>query len=116
MIDIKEYWKYTIEQNAEKMKSFFDESAYINWHNTNEHFTVDDFINANCQYPDNWFGEINRIEELNDLIITVTKVYNNDVSFHAVSFIRVKNDKIISIDEYWGADGEIPDWRINLNS
>ncbi len=108
---IKEYWKYTISQNADKMKDFFDKDAVINWHNTNERFTVDEYINVNCAYPDNWCEEVERIEELGELIITVTRVYNNNVSFHAVSFIKFKNDKIVSIDEYWGDDGVVPEWR-----
>ncbi len=114
-MNIKEYWQYTVSQNAEKMRAFFDENAYVNWHNTNEHFTKDEFIKVNCAYPNNWFGELERIEEFGDLIVTVTRVYHNDVSFHAVSFITIKNDKIIAIDEYWGDDGDIPDWRTKMN-
>ncbi len=112
---IKAYWKYTISQNAEKMKDFFDKNAVINWHNTNERFTVDEYIKVNCAYPDNWFGEVERIEEIGELIITVTRAYNNNVSFHAVSFIKIKNDKIICIDEYWGDDDNIPEWRSHMN-
>ncbi len=112
---IKEYWKYTISQNADKMKDFFDKDAVINWHNTNECFTVDEYINVNCAYPDNWYGEVERIEELGELIITVTRVYNNNMSFHAVSFIKLKNDKIVSIDEYWGDDGVVPEWRTEMS-
>ncbi len=112
---IKEYWNYTISQNAEKMREFFNEDAVINWHNTNEKFTVNEYIKLNCEYPDKWYGEVERIEEIGELIITVIRVYNNEVSFHAVSFIKIKNNKIICIDEYWGDDGSIPEWRIKMN-
>nr|SUY21531.1 Uncharacterised protein [Clostridioides difficile] len=41
--------------------------------------------------------------EFGNLVITVTHVYaiNKPLSFHVVSFISLKDDKIISIDEYW---------------
>lgn len=115
MMNINEYWKVALAQDANKMKDYFNENAYINWHNTNEHFTVDEFIRANCEYPDSWDGEVERIEEIGDLIITATHVYakNKPLSFHVVSFIKVTDDKIRSIDEYWGDDGMPPQWRLD---
>lgn len=114
-MNINEYWKVALAQDANKMKDYFNENAYINWHNTNEHFTVDEFIRANCEYPDSWDGEVERIEEIGDLIITATHVYakNKPLSFHVVSFIKVTDDKISSIDEYWGDDGMPPQWRLD---
>lgn len=113
-MDIQEYWKSCLYQNAEKMRTFFHKDAYINWHNTNEHFTVDEFIRVNCEYPGKWDGEILQIEYLKDMIITIVHVFSIDkkVSCHVVSFIKVFNDKIVSIDEYWGDDGMPPAWRI----
>lgn len=114
-MNINEYWKAALAQDANKMKDYFNENAYINWHNTNEHFTVDEFIRANCEYPDSWDGEVERIEEIGDVIITATHVYaiNKPLSFHVVSFIKVTDDKISSIDEYWGDDGLPPQWRLD---
>lgn len=45
----------------------------------------------------------------------MTHVYaiNKHVSFHVVSFISLKDDKIISIDEYWGEDDDVPQWRLD---
>ncbi len=111
---IREYWEYTISQNAEKMREFFDKEAVINWHNTNERFTVEEYIKVNCAYPDKWYGEVERIEELGELIITVARVHNNETSFRAVSFIKIKNDKIICVDEYWGEDRNVPKWRVDM--
>lgn len=119
MIDIESFWKAVLEQNAEALKGCFIENAYVNWHNTNEHFTAEEFIRANCEYPGEWAGEIQRKEVVGDLIITVTHVYScgrdSTLSFHVTSFIRVDDGKIASIDEYWGDDGEPPQWRINKN-
>lgn len=96
------------------MRTFFHDDAFVNWHNTNEHFTVEQFIKANCEYPGQWDGEIEYYIEKDDLTITVVHVFSLDkkLSFHVTSFIKVKEDKIISIDEYWGEDGIAPQWRL----
>lgn len=114
-MDIYRFWKDVLEQNADTIKDYFDKNAYINWHCTNEHFNVDEFIIANCEYPGNWDGEVERVEKINDLFITVTHVYPKDktLSFHVTSFIKVINDKIAAIDEYWADDGIAPNWRLN---
>ena len=113
-MNLKRYWKATLEQRAEEMSSYFHKDAYINWHNTNEHFTVSEFIKANCEYPGKWDGEIERIVEKENLIITVVHVFSIDKksSFHVTSFIQVRDEKIESIDEYWGDDGAPPEWRL----
>ena len=114
-MDIYKFWKDVLEQNADAIKDYFDENAYINWHCTNEHFNVNEFIIANCEYPGNWDGEVERIEKTNDLFITVTHVYPKDktLSFHVTSFIKVINDKIAAVDEYWADDGIAPKWRLD---
>ncbi|MEG0276845.1 MAG: nuclear transport factor 2 family protein [Coprobacillus sp.] len=114
-MNIQDFWKATLSQDANSMKEYFDSNAYIQWHNTNECFTVEEFIQANCEYPDKWDGVIERIEKINDLIITVTHVFavNKPLSFHVTSFIRIKVNKIVSIDEYWGDDGVAPQWRLD---
>ena len=112
-MDIRKYWSAVLRQDRESLAAFFHRDAWVNWHNTNEHFTVSEFVRANCDYPGVWDGEVERIVEQDNLVITVTYVYNTEqtVSCHVVSFLRTKEDKIQSIDEYWGDDGEPPEWR-----
>lgn len=114
-MNIYEFWNAVLNQDEDKIRGYFHENAYVNWHCTNEHFTVEEFIRANCEYPGEWDGEIERCEMLGDLIITATHVYPKDrsVSFHVVSFIRLEGDKIIAVDEYWGDDGNAPQWRLD---
>ena len=114
MINIKDFWNAVLKQNPERLRSFFSESAYINWHCTNERFIAEEYIRVNCEYPGTWDGTIERIEQIGDLIITAVNVYSTDKtdSFHVVSFIKLKDDKIISLDEYWGDDGKPPQWRL----
>ena len=114
-MDIYKFWQAVLVQDDKEIRKFFHKDAYINWHCTNEHFNVDEFIIANCEYPCDWDGTVERVETLDDLIITVTNVYPKDKSsfFHVVSFIKMKDDKIVSMDEYWADDGPAPQWRLD---
>lgn len=114
--DILKYWSATVYQSPLQMRGFFDENAKIVWHNTNEIFTVDRYIELNCKYPKKWDFEIHRKEIISDLIITAVKVFavDNGESHYVVSFIRLKNNKVISLDEYWGENSEIPQWRRDI--
>lgn len=116
-MDIKEFWKDVLAQDQEAIRRHFCDDAYVNWHCTNEHFTVEEFIKANCEYPGEWDGVIERIENARDIVITATHVYPKDKSrsFHVISFIRIKQDKIISADEYWSDDGDAPQWRQEMH-
>lgn len=116
-MEIQKFWSAVLRQDAAELAGFFAEDAWVNWHNTGEHFTAAEFIRANCDYPGQWEGDVERIMETGDQIITVTHVYPKDrsCSFHVVSFLRVKEDKIQSIDEYWGDDGEPPKWRQEMH-
>ena len=102
-MNIHNFWKAVLAQEAEKMRTYFKENAYVNWHCTNEHFSVEEYIRANCEYPGVWEGTIERIEAMGDLTIVVVRVFASDQesSFHVVS----------SLDEYWGDDGPAPLWR-----
>lgn len=113
-MDLNAYWGAALKQDADKLKCFFHKDAFVNWHNTNEHFTAEEFIRVNCEYPGAWDGKVERIEQIGDLFITVTHVYTPDqsCSFHVTSFIKTSEGKIISMDEYWSDDGLAPDWRL----
>jgi hypothetical protein len=114
---VREFWREVAAQNKETLPSYFSPDAIINWHNTDEQFSVDEYIIANCEYPGEWQGHVERIEVVsNDLVITVSRVFsaNNSFSCHAVSFFRFETDKIVQLDEYWGHDGPPPQWRLAM--
>jgi ketosteroid isomerase-like protein len=115
IMDINAFWNAVLQQDAKTMRTFFKDTAYINWHCTNEHFTVEEYIRANCEYPGEWDGIVERTEHIGNLIITVVNVFtvSRDLSFHVVSFMNIEDDKIISLDEYWGDDGLAPQWRLD---
>ncbi len=116
-MNIREFWKDVLEQNEEKLRGYFHDDAVIRGHCSNELFTLSEYIRANCEYPGEWGGEIERIEETADTIITVVKVYPRDKSdsFHVVSFLKMEDGLIYEMDEYWADDGEAPKWRREMN-
>lgn len=113
MIDVNAFWKDVLVQDREKLSAYFCEDARIRWYCTNEEFTLDEYIRANCDYPGDWDGTIERVVNTGQLIITVVKVYLKDASasFHVTSFAEVKDGKILGLDVYWADDGEAPQWR-----
>lgn len=115
-MNIRQFWRAVLAQDRDALREYFEEDAYVNWPCTNEHFTVEEYIQANCDYPGDWDGEIERIEQAENLIVTAVRVFPKDrsASFHVVSLIRVGNGKIRSMDEYWADDGDTPLWRQEL--
>jgi hypothetical protein len=111
-MDINQYWEDIAKQNELALRQYFVEEAIIRWHNTNEQFTLDEFICANCEYPGDWQGIVERSEQFENKIVTVTRIWSEECSFHVTSFFTLAEDKIIFLDEYWGEDGLAPDWRL----
>ena len=113
-MDIQAFFRAVVEQNADALRSCFCVGAEIRWHNTNELFTVEEYIQANCQYPGQWEGELERVEPLaSGSLATAAHVHAREggPSFHVASFIRLEAGKIAALDEYWGDDGPAPAWR-----
>ncbi len=115
-MNIEAFWRDVLSQNRERLMTYFAPDAVIRWHCSNEQFTVDEFIRVNCDYPGEWDGQIERMEALDEQIITVVRVYpqNHSASFHAVSFFKMKDDRIASLDEYWADDNDAPEWRKSM--
>lgn len=109
------FWADVVTQNANNLRTHFLPDAIINWHNTNESFSVEEYVRANCEYPGEWCGNVERVEIMNDLVISISRVWlvDNSASFHATSFFKFQDDKILHLDEYWGDDGTAPQWRLD---
>jgi len=109
------YWDAVARQDAETLRTYFASKAVVRWHCTNEQFTAEGFIRANCEYPGQWHGQVERTETLPNGLCTVTHVWSDQLSCHAVSFFCFDAaGRIVSLDEYWGDDGAAPMWRQTL--
>lgn len=112
---LMQFWRDVISQNKAELATYFMPDAVIRWNNTNEQFTVEEYGIANCEYPGKWCGEVERMEQIGDLAITITRVWQTDHSafFHVTSFFEFQGDKISLLNEYWGDDGIAPQWRLD---
>jgi len=101
------------------MEKYLSPRVEIFWPNTKETFSREQFIHVNCDYPGDWEGKVLRVESVdteNDSAgikryVSVSRVWNDEASFHAVSFFEFLGGKIIRLEEFWGDDGEVPEWR-----
>lgn len=114
--DIEEYWCAVTAQDEERLAGFFHPAAHVYWHHTGELFTAEEFLCANCRYPLCWEEEIERVEEIEEGLLSAVRIYSRQpmLSFHVVSFMKLHDGRILRMDEYWGEDGEIPAWRKQL--
>lgn len=112
-MDLAAYWNAVAAKQPDALRRFLHPKAIVRWHNTNEQFTAAEFIRANCEYPGEWAGELQRVEQAGDVTIAIVRVYARDSSFscHVTSFMKIEGEKILSLDEYWGDDGPAPAWR-----
>ena len=116
-MDIHAFWDAVIRQDAQAIRPFFAPDAVIRWHCSNECFTVEEYIRANCEYPGEWLGEIERVISMEDQTILAAHVHAKDdsLSCHVVSFLTLTEGKIITLDEYWGDDSPPPQWRQDMS-
>ena len=112
-MDLQAYWNAVLGQQPQALRAFFHPEAHVDWPNTGERFTLEEFIRANCEYPGEWDGEIRRVVQKDDLTVTVVSVFSKDkkLSFHVTSFMRIREGRLLSLEEYWGDDGPPPRWR-----
>ena len=110
------FYEAVLSQKPEALRKLFQKAAVIEWPCTNERFTVEEYIRANCEYPGAWDGEILSILPAEEQIVLITSVWPADksASFHCVSVIQAKRNKIASLTEYWSDDGPAPKWRQEL--
>lgn len=75
-MNVKEFWNAVLQPDADAIREYFHPTAFVNWHNTNEHFTVEEFVRANCEYPGEWDGKVEQIITIDTHIITATHVFS----------------------------------------
>ena len=93
-MNVNTFWDDILKQNRDALENYFHPDAVIRWHCSNEQFSVPEFIQANCDYPGEWDGKIERVDQHGNQLVTVVNVFPKDQSdsFHVVSFIELKGD------------------------
>ena len=105
------FWRAVAAQERDPLRGFFAEGAEVLWPNTNERFSVEEYLRANCEYPGKWNGKIERMLDTAEGSVTVTRVWSEEFSVRAISFFRWQGEKILRLEEYWSDDGAPPEWR-----
>jgi hypothetical protein len=117
--DFHAFFKAVIRQDAAKLRTYFEPDAHIFWSNTNEEFTVDEYVRANCEYPGQWEGKVERVDKIkgyDQQIVFVARVWNAEgAAARVVSFVQfgdTEDELIAMLDENWG-DIDLPEGRLN---
>ena len=108
------YWNAIHELRFQDVRELFCDTAEITWSNTEEVFTLDEFIAVNEAYPGEWEEEVLKCYETGDMIISETMVKGQEVSFLAIGFFTIQGGKITALREYWTAVEAVPEWRKEL--
>ncbi len=112
---VKMYWNYMSNAEFDMAGTLMSENAVVWMPNTREVFRGRDcYIEFNRNYPGNWNISVEKILSIENNVITAVKVSsdNGNGSFYATSFFKITNNLIEEITEYWGENGEPPEWRI----
>ena len=110
----RRFLKAVLSQEPSELRKLFQKNAVIEWPCTNEQFSLEEYIRANCEYPDRWDGKIVSVIPSAEQTVLITRVWLKDkcASFHRVSIIRMMKNKIVSLVEYWTDDGPAPQrWK-----
>ena len=73
------------------------------------------YIRANCEYPGEWSGEVQRVEMIDSGIVVVAKISSRESVHLVTSFVKLTEGKISRLDEYFSDCGEVPAWRQEMN-
>lgn len=107
-------WRAVAEQDEEKLAQFFTPDARIYWPNTEERFDLNGYLRANCGYPGQWSGALEKIA--GDGSYSVARVWSQKgTAARSVAFYQWRNEKIVQMTEYWGDVGPAPEWRRGLS-
>ena len=115
-MDFGRYWQDCVTQDRDALRAWFWTDARIIWPCTDEVFTVDEFLLANCEYPGDWTGELQRVTETPMGAVTEVRISSADsrYSCHVASIFTLYHDRIVSLTEYYADDGPPPSWRTTL--
>ncbi len=102
-----DFWNTIDNQEWSYLNSFFSENAIITWYNSYiDHkpmeMNVEKFIEIQKSSDVLWSSILERIEVLDDKVITVTKNSASTKQYYIISFFELNLGKITRLDQYYG--------------
>ncbi len=116
-MDIQAFIIAVVDKKENQMRRFLADELIVRWHNTNEQFNLEEYLKVNCSYPGNWLGKVEAIIPTSEGCVAVVQISSEDesVKVHQISVMKIMNEKIVALDEYYSEDGSIPQWRLDMN-
>jgi len=111
IFDTAKFLKDVVTQNANDLPKHFTPNAVIYWHCSNEQLTVDEYVKANCEYPGNWEGTVERTEKIEGGMVIASRISSGKDTFLITAFAKLEKGKISRLDEYYSECGPVPQWR-----
>ena len=84
--------------------------------NTGEVFRgADKYIAFNKKYPGRWFAQVQTLFTDGTVVISIVKVVDEEetAGFFVTSIFSFSGQLISDIKEYWGENGDAPQWRLD---
>lgn len=113
---VERFWHFIDQADFEQLGTVMAENAQVFLPNTCEVFkTTAKYIAFNKAYPGRWHANIERINVADDQVITTVRISapDQDISAYVTSYFELREGKIIKITEYWGDNGNPPEWRLD---
>ncbi|MDR1794974.1 MAG: nuclear transport factor 2 family protein [Erysipelotrichaceae bacterium] len=105
------FFEAIVSQNAKALQQYFSGDAEIFWYNTNEVFSLSEYIRANCEYPGKWQGELEVSEFTGTKGLLIYRVFDEKIACRCVCFLTLKESLIRKMEEYWADITPPPSWR-----
>lgn len=115
---VQQFWKHIDNAAFDRLYEIMHPEAVVWLPNTHEVFKGSrKYVEFNQKYPDRWHARVQNLFRSGQTIISIVLIYNADhsMSFYVTSLFRFSEDRIIEITEYWGDNGEPPQWRLDEN-
>jgi ketosteroid isomerase-like protein len=110
---IREFWELMGQSRYAEAGMLMAEDVCIYLPNTREIFRGrEKYVAFNERYPGTWTMQIKKIYSLEDAVITAVRAQAEGApGFFVTSFFALKDGMITEMTEYWGENGEPPEWR-----
>jgi ketosteroid isomerase-like protein len=114
---VLEFWRLMATNDFFTVAGVLSDDFALDWPQSNERIRgADNFAQMNSEYPANgrWNFEVKRLVASASEVVTHVAVTDGKQSAEAISFFRVKNGKIVQIEEYWPESYQAPSNRAHL--
>lgn len=109
---ILDFYHYIDSADFDGLRQVMAEEAKVKLPNTRELFdSREAYIAFSKDYPGRWYANVERIVEAEHEVIAVAEITNHEISFYVTAFFVIQDGQIIEMTEYWGDNGEAPQWR-----